>query len=349
MEQKSQGVQNVLPRLKKAYHRGRMQFMKLRYGSPAQDARVIIVTGAAGKTTTAQLLMGLLLEAGHSVAVYDPGVHGHSAANLLRGLEVAKKQNAAYVVIEVSPDLLKSGALDSLTFNTVVVTNACPESRLLLARAADYVVIPDDHESGALAVAEHQIATFGNTTEADIKIDAVKLFRKGTEITFTLDHHTELQIATHLIGQANTRNVAAAIATAYILGVPMDTVEEGVARLEKLPGNFEYTPTEHPFTVITDKARSEASVEQVIMSAKELAKRRLVVALAITEPHTGFLTRMQQYADRLIVVGDSSRVPSNIEVAESPEAARAIAERAAKKDDTVLLIGEGFIISTHEL
>lgn len=349
MEQKSQGVQKVLPRLKQAYHRGRMQFMKLRYGSPAQNARIIAVTGASGKTTTAQLLMGMLLEAGHSVAVYDPGVHGHTAVNLLRGLEVAKKQDAAFIIIEISPELLKSGGLDSLTLNTVVVINTCPESRLLLARAADYVVIPDDHESGALAVAEHQIATFGEQSEADIKVDGVKLFRKGTEITFTLDHHAELQIATHLVGHANTQNVAAAIATAYILGVPMDTVEEGIAKLERLPGNFEYVTSSGPFATIVDKAHSEDSAEQVIMSAKELAKRRLIVVLAIDAPHAGFLTRMQQHTDRLIVVGDSTGVPANIESAESVEAARAIAERAAKKDDTVLFVGEGFLRTGHEL
>lgn len=339
------GVQGVLSagavrQLQQVYHKGRLHILKFRQGNPASDARIIAITGAAGKTTTAQLLSGLLVEAGHKVAVYEPELHGEAASDLWKGLEAAKQQEATFIIIEVTPGLVKSGALDALTLHTVVVVNTCPEARLLLGRAVDYAVIPDDHESGALAMAEHQIASFGESQEADVKIGAVKLFRKGTEIALTFDHHTSIDVATFLVGRANVPNVAGAVAAAYILGAPINSVADGVARLEEQPTNFQYIPSSGPFTTVVDAATSEQSAELVITSGKELAKRRLIVALAINKPHAGFLSRMQHLADRLVVVNGES---ATVETVPSAQEARAVAERAAKKDDLVLLVGEPFV------
>jgi UDP-N-acetylmuramyl pentapeptide synthase len=345
-----QGVKKILPeattkRLESSYRRGRVRLMKMRYGNPADGARVIAVTGRTGKTTTAQLIMGLLVEAGHSVAVYDPAEHGNTINALWKGLHAAKAQKADFVIVEVSSEIAKSGALETLVLDTVVMTNTCPECKSVLAQAAQYAVLPDDHESGALAIAEHQIVSFGSSKEADVKIEDVKLFRKGTEISFVLDHHSTMNVATHLIGHANVTNVATAIATAYILGIPLSTVEEGVARLEVMPGNFEYVANDDLFMTVVDRAASEKSAELVINSAKELVKRRLIVALALKKkPHVAFLARIQQQTNRLIVVGNQDKLPSTVEAVASVDEARAIAERAAKKDDLVLLIGESFII-----
>lgn len=346
MKKLARGVQGVLPtstvqRLQQAYQKGRLQVLKFRQGNPAPNAKIIAITGVSGKTTTAQLIMGLLVEAGHKVAVYEPAVHGESVGALNKGLQAAHAQAADFIIIEVTPELIKSAALDVLELNTVVAVNACPEATLLLKRAVDYAVVPDSHESSNLVIAEHQIASFGNTQEADVKIGAVKLFRKGTEISLVLDQHTSITIATFLVGHANVSNVAAAVAAAYILGVPLDALAEGVARLEQLPGNFQYVTSNGQFTTVIDSAKNEQSAELVIASAKELAKRRLIVALAQDAHQAGFVTRMQHLVDRLVVVGDN--LPGAIEAASNPEEARAIAERAAKKDDLVLLIGEAFI------
>lgn len=352
MKKLARGVQDVLPagavqRLQQAYHKGRLQVLKFRQGNPAPNAKIIAITGAAGKTTTAQLIMGLLVEAGHKVAVYEPEIHGESANALNKGLQAAHAQQAEFIIIEVTPGLAKSAALDAFELDTVIVVNACPEATLLLKRAVGYAVIPYNFESNDLVVAEHQIASFGESEEADVKIDAVKLFRKGTEITLVLDQHTPLDVATFLVGRANVPNVAAAVAAAYILGVPLHALPEGIARLERLPGNFQYGTSNGQFTTVIDAAANERSVELVITSAKELAKRRLIVALAVEEvPKASFLSHIQHLVDRLIVVGDD--LPGSVEAASSAEEARAIAERAAKKDDMVLLVGKGFIINSHE-
>jgi UDP-N-acetylmuramyl tripeptide synthase len=344
------GVKKVLPapavrHLETVYRQGRVRLLRMRYGNPAPGTRIIVVTGATGKTTTMQLIMGLLLEAGHSVAAYNPAIHGNTVTALWRGLGDAKRQKAEFIIIELSPELLRSDTLKALAIDTVVVTNDCPEAKILLSHPIEYAVIPDEHEFGTLPIAEHQIVSFGRSDNADARIDTVKLFRKGTEIHFTLDHHTAVEVATHLLGQANVTNVAAAISAAYVLGVPLDTVEEGIARTEEmLPGNFQYLDTDEPFKTVVDYAPNETSAELVVTSAKELAKRRLIVALAIPDLHPGFAARIQHLSDRLVVVSSKGSFPASIEAVASPAEARAIAERAAKKDDLVLLVGKSFII-----
>lgn len=341
------GVRRVLPHaavkhLERVYRGGRTHVMRIRYGNPAVGSRIIAVAGASGKSTTSQLLMGLLLEAGHSVALFDPHQHGNTVPALWRGLNAGQRENAEFIIIETSPELLRSEALQALAIDTVVVTNPSKEVDTLLAHPIEYAVVPDEVEFKALTIAEHQIVSFGESDTADAKIDKAKLYRKGTEVRFIMDHHTTVEVATHLIGRPNIQNVAAAISAAYVLGVPLDTVEEGIARLEAMPGNFEYISTDDPFHVVLDLASSSQSAESVIASAKELAKRRLIVALAITNPSDSLLATAQHLADRLVIVGKKTSLPTSIEVVANAAEARAIAERAAKKDDTVLLIGKSF-------
>src|SRR5690606_8900789 len=159
------GVQKVVPagavqRLQQVYYQGRLRVLKFRHGNPAPHAKIIAVTGAVGKTTTSQLIMNLLVESGHKVAVIDPRPHGESHSALTKGLHAAHAQAARYIIIEVTPGLVKSAALDALELSTVVAVNACPEANLLLKRAVDYAVVPDDFPSNNLVVAEHQIASF---------------------------------------------------------------------------------------------------------------------------------------------------------------------------------------------
>ena len=341
------GVRNVLPHgavkhLERVYRGGRTHIMRMRYGNPAAKSRIIAVAGSSGKTTTSQLLMGLLLEAGHSVAVFDPHQHGNTVPALWRGLNAGTRENADFIIIETSKELLQSEALQALVIDTVVIVNPCKEADILLAQPIEYAVIPDTHSFKLLTIAEHQIVSFGKSDTADAKIETVKLYRKGTEVRFLLDHHTPVEIASHLIGRPNVQNIAAAISAAYVLGVPLDTVQEGIARLEAVPGNFESIPTDDPFSLVLDLASSSDSAEQVISSAKELAKRRLIVALAIDKPSDSLLATAQHVADRLVIVGKKGSLPASVEVVQSPAEARAVAERAAKKDDIVLLIGPSF-------
>lgn len=327
------------------YKRGRARAISARYGNPAQTVRVIAVTGAYGKTTTAKLITELLKEAGRKVEARigdDITDEVDVAAELQQDLKRAKQNETEFFILEVNAALVESGALSGVPIDTVVVTSQNSEATTLLEQAVNYAVVPDGELAGMLALSEHQIMSFGEQTKAEMKIDEIILYRKGTELKLTIDHHTPITVASHLVGRANAYNVAAAIATVYVLGVSLDTVEEGAARLEVVKGNYEYISDGHAYTTVVDAASHDRSVELAIDSAKELAKRRVIVALESKGLSDEAISYAKKQADRLIVVNNTDAALAGIEVVSFVEEAWLIAQRAAKKDDVVLLLGKGF-------
>lgn len=326
------------------YRRGRAKFISARYGNPAETVRVIAVAGPYGKTTTARLLNELLIEAGRTVALHINGdlARGDFASLLLQDLKKAKRQNTEFFILEATPELLESGALSGLALDTVVVTGENEVVAELLKQPVSYAVVPDDHQAGALAIAEHQIISFGESDTAEAKIDKLTLYRLGTEVKMTIDHHTELIVSTHLIGKANAYNLATAVAAAYVLGVALDTVEEGAARLEGVAGNYEYVRGEQAYVLVKDRALKPRSIELAVQSGKQLTKRRLIVGLEVQDVHAEVVEKVKKLADRLIIVtSDETNLPG-IETVKTVEEGMLVAQRAAKKDDVVLLLGAHF-------
>jgi UDP-N-acetylmuramoyl-L-alanyl-D-glutamate--2,6-diaminopimelate ligase len=327
------------------YRRGRAKLISARYGNPAETVRVIAVAGPYGKTTTALLLSELLKEAGRTVALH---LHTSSeeidfASLLQKDLKAAKRDNAEFFILEATPELLASGALSGIVLDTVVITGENDVAAELLKQVVNYAVVPDDHHAGALAIAEHQIISFGEQETAEAKLDKLTLYRRGTEVKMTIDHHTELVVSTHLIGKANAYNLVAAVAAAYVLGVALDTVEEGSARLEEVTGNYEYGSGSQVYVLVKDRATEDRSIELAVESAKQLTKRRLIVALELQDDREEVVTKVKKLADRVILVRTGEATLPGIEVVESIEEGMLVAQRAAKKDDTVLLVGPQFV------
>lgn len=329
------------------YRRGRAKLINARYGNPTGVVRIIAVTGAYGKTTTARLVEELLKESGKHVLAFldDLREKQDAAAWLPRELKKAKQDGVDFCILEITPALMASGALSGLSFDTVVVTSQSAEADALLEQAVNYAVVPDDYQGAMLAIAEHQIISFGEQESAEAKIEETTLYRKGTEVKLTIDHHTALTVATHLVGKANAFNVAAAIATAYVLGAALDAAEEGVARLEGVKGNYEYIPGDRSYSMVVDGASTNRSVELVVQSAIELKKRRLITVLEDGGLSEETLKQVKKLSDRLILVSQTEVAMPGVEKV-SREEAWLIAQRAAKKEDTLLLIGKSFVNET---
>lgn len=342
------------------YKRGVAKLASVRHGNPALGLRVIAVAGAAGKTTTAALIAGLLRESGHRVELLVnrqvtlmDGVQGPTEyakpVQLQRILRRAHKNNVAYVVIEVSQALLESEALSAIALEAVVVTVVYPgyeqSVEQFLSYGTNYAVLPHEHRAeraNHLAIAEHQIISFGVDHEADATIGVSRLYRKGTEVHVTIDNQTNFTLSSYLIGSLNARNVAAAIATAYVLGADTATFEEGVARVETATGNYQYIEQGAVYTLVIDGARHGESLKEVVKSARALTKRRLVVVIDGITVSSAVLEAVKANADRVIVTADEDTVRIGVEIANDVKHAVEIALRGARKDDTVLLVGPTF-------
>lgn len=323
----------------------------IRYRHPGRDVRIIAVAGAYGKTTTALLLGELLQEAKVSVmTMTSEGCRFNDQPLSLRyeggaqtfqhALARAKQKKARVVIVELSQKLISSHVLPTIPIDMAIVTSDDSTTKTLLGQPTNYAVIPSGFEMDGLSVAPHQAISFGVDDLAEAKIASTRLRRGGTEIELVIDHQTKLELATYLVGKANVLNVAAAVAGAYVLAVDIDIFQEGIARLEKIQGNFEKILAKKPYTIFTDRAVETMSMELALESARELSKRRLLVALDETVKKTD-IERVKQLTDRLIIVNGTDDEPG-VETAESTKDALELMLRAAKKDDLVLLLGKKF-------
>ena len=324
-----------------------------RHGNPARGLKVIAVAGSRGKTATISLLSEILQEAGSSVmTLTNKGsvVGGQQLSNqkydksadaVQQQIAKAKKKNVNYVIIEVTDNLVATHVLPTLPIEMSIVTNDAPAAQELLKQPVNYTVVPSGFSIMGQGVAPHQAINFGTDESAEAQIVKVTQRRKGTEIELVIDHQTKLSVATYLVGRANALNVTAAISAAYVLAADTSAFQEGVARLERLAGNYDYVPVgDALYEVVVDGANTEESIDLVLSSAAKLKRRRLLVAADNTVSGE-YYSLIKQMADRLVVVTDTDAL-TGVESALSLEAAVDLLKRAAKREDFILLIGREF-------
>lgn len=395
------GVRKVLPAgalksVEEVYRRGRVKLVSARYGNPASSLRVIAVTGTNGKTTTVNYINEILKEAGLKTAMFSTAlieVAGETQLNDLnatvgttarmqRFFADAKKAKVDYVVLEITSHALQQHKLDTVPIEVAVMTNltqdhldyhktmeAYAEAKgKLFASEPKFIVLNRDDDwfdffntfpAGA------QKITYGAHDEAEAKIDYVKLYKKGSEARVVIDHQTTLELATALPGRFNVYNMTAAAATAYLLGVKLQDIIEGVANLEGVPGRFERVVEGLGYDVIVDYAHTPDALEKLLEAAKSVTKNRVILVFGATgdrdkgkRPIMGGIA--SKYADRIILTDEESynedphairdQVREGIEAAGGGAKMSEIADRRdaiekalsiAKKGDTILITGMG--------
>lgn len=337
-EDKQSGKKELLAKTKS-------KLASLRYGRQTHTAKLIAVTGVHGKSTVVRLVAELLRESGAKVVemMAGNGVPRSFETDpflMHRRLADASRQGYDYIVLEVHAALIASHVAPSLVIDTLVATEDSPELHELCKLPLTRLVLPHGVTPPA-GVEHHNIMTFGTEEAADMRIAAFKLYRKGTELSLVIDQHTELEVASYLVGEANAMNIATALATVYVLGVDVARFAEGVARVERIEGNYDYLTVAAPYAIAVDHGGTAKSLPLLLSSARQLARRRLIAAvdMPLTAAETEALKTM---VDRLIVVGDGQH--SSVESASDHEEAAFVASRGAKKDDLVLLIGQRYTV-----
>jgi UDP-N-acetylmuramoyl-L-alanyl-D-glutamate--2,6-diaminopimelate ligase len=378
MKQKlARGVRKVLPSggvraAEEVYRRGRVKLVSARYGNPAKSLRVIAVTGTNGKTTTACFINEILKEAGMTTAMFTTAVIEVAGKSQLNDLNAtvattsrmqqffrdAKKAKVDYVVLEITSHALHQHKLSTVPIEAAVMTNLTQDhldyhktmeayaaaKGKLFASNPSYIVLNRDDEwfefFDQFPAAQQKI-TYGIDEDAEAKINRVKLYRKGSEAEVLIDHQTDLFLTTALPGQFNVYNMVAAAATAYVLGVKLKDIVEGVANLDGVPGRFERVVEGLGYDVIVDYAHTPDALEKLLEAAKAIAKNRIILVFGATgdrdkgkRPIMGEIAA--RYADRIILTDDES-------YNEDPEAIRDQVREgiiAGKGDGMTLEIGD---------
>ena len=310
-------VRQVLPAsavhgLEETYRRSRTRMVGARYGNPTRGMKVIGVTGTNGKTTTINFINEILKEAGFKTAMFSTAlieIAGNTKANdlnatvpdvdlLMRFFRDAKKAKVDYVVLEVSSHALQQHKLDTVKFTAAVMTNLTQDhldyhhsmeeyaavKGKLFAHEPDYIVLNRDDEwfdfYNKFTAKSHKI-TYGTHGDAEAKIEHVKLYKRGSEATVVIDGQTKLELATAMPGKYNVYNMTAAVSLAYLLGIDLKHIIEGVANLESIPGRYERAVEGLGFDAIVDYAHTPDGLEKVLEAARSITKNRLILVLGI--------------------------------------------------------------------
>lgn len=389
---------SALGKVEDAYRRNRAKLVAARYGHPAKGLKVVAVTGTNGKTTTVSYLNEILKEAGLKTAMFSTAqieVSGDTRPNTLnatvastaqmqRFFAEAKKAKVDYVVMEFPSHALHQHKLAGVPVEMAVMTNltqdhldyhhtmeeyAAVKARLFALEPKFIVLNRDDQwfEYFDKYDATDQKITYGKHDEAEARIEEVNLFRKGTEARVTIDHQTTLDLATALPGEFNAYNMTAASAAAYLLGIDVKDIVEGVANLDGVPGRFERVidKKDAGYDVIVDYAHTPDGLEKLLEAAKTLTKNRVILVFGACgdrdkakRPLMGDIAA--RLADRIFLTDEESyneapekireQIYIGIERSQGAMKCSEIADRReaiekalsiATKGDTVLITGLG--------
>lgn len=381
------------------YRKGRVQVLSARYGFPARGLKVIAVTGTNGKTTTVNYINEILKEAGKKTAMFSTAVIEIAGQRHINDLNVtvastqrmqeffrdAKKAHVDYVVLEITSHALHQHKLATVPIEAAVMTNLTQDhldyhktmekyaeaKGKLFASDPRYIVLNRDDEWFEYFnqyPAESQKITYGKHEDAEACIEYTKLYKKGSEARVVIDHQTKLELATALPGEFNIYNMTAAAALAYVLGIELNNIVEGVANLEGVPGRFERVDEGQSFDVIVDYAHTPDALEKLLVAAKATTKNRVLLVFGAcgdrdqakrpvmgriaADSKTGanriFLTDEESYNEdpekiRTMIYEGIEEAHGSMKTNEIPDRREAIAKAlsVARAGDTVLITGMG--------
>jgi UDP-N-acetylmuramoyl-L-alanyl-D-glutamate--2,6-diaminopimelate ligase len=278
------------------------------FGQPDLRLKLIGITGTNGKTTTAFLVDSILRAAGIRVGLfgtieYRVGDHALPALNttpesldLWSYFAQTVDAGGTAVVMEVSSHALAQERVWGFPYSVAVFTNLTRDHldyhkdfehyyeakrRLfegLGTPPPQWAVINLDDPWGRKLLdvpCPHRL-TYGMNSNAQVKVKHLDRRHNGLEGTIVTPAG-KVQLASSLVGRANLANILAATAASIAYGIPLEKIEEGLKDLKAVPGRFERIDAGQPFLVVVDYAHTDDALRNVLSTARELTRNRLIV------------------------------------------------------------------------
>jgi UDP-N-acetylmuramoyl-L-alanyl-D-glutamate--2,6-diaminopimelate ligase len=287
------------------------------YDFPARKLMVIGVTGTDGKTTTTNLIHRLLrhseLKAGMistvnaviGSQVIDTGFHVTTpdAPDVQQFFARMVREGLTHVVLEATSHGLDQHRVDGCEFDIAVVTNITHEhldyhgnyANYLAAKARLFtslastspkpfgnlrlaVLNRDDQSYTQLAaLAGTNQISYGLSPEADIRAENIEALPDGLHFVVRGNGY-RISMSTRLAGYFNIYNCLAAVAVGVRgLGLDLETVREGVALLDGVPGRMERIDMNQAFTAVVDFAHTPNALRRALETARQMVSGRVIV------------------------------------------------------------------------
>ena len=276
------------------------------FGNPANQLKLIGVTGTSGKSTTTYMIKSVLEQAGCKVGLIGttgniigsemlPSHNTTPEAFELHSLfELMLKSGCEYVVMEVSSQALDQQRVFGLHFETAVFTNFSQDhldyhktmeeyfaAKLTLFDMCSRAVVNADDEMSQQVIDKCKasgipVYTYSvNGGRADVLSGGVSFYPDS--VAYTLSHNNEqADINVKIPGLFMVYNSTAAATVGLSLGLEFADIAKYLPNVKGPKGVLEVVPCERDFTLIIDFAHTTEQLRSVTKMLSQFKKGRLV-------------------------------------------------------------------------
>ena len=312
------------------------------FGHPADQLKVIGITGTKGKTTSTYLIKSILESAGYKVGLigtietiigdtHIPSKNTTPESFVLQ--ETFRRMVDAgieIVVMEVASQGLKLHRTQGFVFEVGIFTNLEPDhigpnehasfeeyqacKGLLFKQCRHGIVNKDDeHMEAVLKGHTCDLETYGFDKTADLYAEELKLIDKPGElgVDFHVKGKMDFEVEVPTPGRFSVYNALTAIAVCRHFKVEIPKIKEALLKAH-VKGRIEMVPVSDKFTLIIDYAHNAMSLNSLLSTLKEYHPARLVCVFGCG----GNRSRLRRYemgevsgklADLTIITSDNPR------------------------------------------
>ena len=258
------------------------------YGFPSKNIKVIGVTGTDGKTTTVQMITGILEEGGHKVAmastinfkIGEKEWHNNSHFTtpspfaVQKFIKQATDAKCEYLVLETSSHSLDQHRAWGIAYDTAVITNVTREhldyhktmekyrkAKRKLFKKAKTAIINLDAEQAEYFLRcanDKKITCSLKNNKADIFADNIELGINKS--TFSIDNQ---KFTLNLIGDFNIENALVAIGAGVSKNIDLETCAKALEKIKGVSGRMEYVKNSRELNILVDFALTPGALEKL--------------------------------------------------------------------------------------
>ncbi len=286
------------------------------FNNPANDLKIIGVTGTNGKTTVTFLLKSMFETAGEIVGLIGttgnylgeemlPATHTTpEAPELCRLFTDMKQRGVTTVIIEVSSHALAMHRVAGIPFAAALFTNLTHDHLDFHGTMENYSrakkMLFDSLSPNAFAIADgdsgysmymlcetkskHSFLA-GRADRFDAVIDNEKIMINGSSFRLTLQGklppnlHGSDEYTILLPGRYNVENASICIVLGKLFGLSDTVIKQGLAKTKGAPGRMQKTKLNNGATAFIDYAHTPDALRKSMQTCRELLTNngRLIV------------------------------------------------------------------------
>ncbi|MDO8493986.1 MAG: UDP-N-acetylmuramoyl-L-alanyl-D-glutamate--2,6-diaminopimelate ligase [Deltaproteobacteria bacterium] len=282
------------------------------YGDPSRQFHLVGITGTNGKTTTAYLLEKIWASASWKTgllttvcnrygSVVEPAQRTTAEApDLQRMFREMADQRVRACAMEVTSHGIDLKRVVGCHFDGAIFTNLSQDHLDYHGTLENYFAVKARLFRERLVVSEKKKLwavlnwddPYGRTLVGGLPAKVWRFSKKDPAAEVFLKNFEEnwnglrgtiqtpkgaLEFSSPLISGVNSENILAAVAASLAMDIPVESILDGIASFEGVPGRLQKIKHSGSFQVIVDYAHTPAALEGVLQTLRGLKPKRLLV------------------------------------------------------------------------